>query len=57
MNPLWHGLLGFFMCVMGFISVTGNGMVVYIFTTTKVINKYMVKIDLLFTQGFTNSYI
>lgn len=35
MNPLWHGLLGFFMCVMGFISVTGNGMVVYIFTTTK----------------------
>nr|ADN96764.1 long wavelength-sensitive visual pigment [Heliconius hecale]ART29892.1 opsin [Heliconius atthis]ART29977.1 opsin [Heliconius hecale zuleika]ART30041.1 opsin [Heliconius melpomene]ART29896.1 opsin [Heliconius atthis] len=35
MNPLWHGLLGFVIGVLGFISVTGNGMVVYIFTTTK----------------------
>ncbi|CAH2263061.1 opsin-1-like [Pararge aegeria] len=35
MNPLWHGLLGFFMGCLGFVSVTGNGMVVYIFTTTK----------------------
>lgn len=35
MNPLWHGLLGFLMGVLGFISITGNGMVVYIFTTTK----------------------
>lgn len=35
MNPLWHGLLGFVIAVLGFVSITGNGMVVYIFTTTK----------------------
>ncbi|XP_045760488.1 opsin-1-like [Maniola jurtina] len=35
MNPLWHGLLGFVIAVLGFISIAGNGMVVYIFTTTK----------------------
>nr|AAU93395.1 long wavelength-sensitive rhodopsin [Nymphalis antiopa] len=35
MNPLWHGLLGFVIGILGFISITGNGMVVYIFTTTK----------------------
>lgn len=35
MNPLWHGLLGFVIGVLGFISVTGNGMVLYIFCTTK----------------------
>nr|ABI97877.1 long wavelength-sensitive opsin [Oeneis chryxus] len=35
MNPLWHGLLGLVMGVLGFISFAGNGMVVYIFTTTK----------------------
>ncbi|KAI8437867.1 hypothetical protein MSG28_012083 [Choristoneura fumiferana] len=35
MNPLWHGLLGFVIGVLGFISMTGNGMVIYIFTTTK----------------------
>ncbi|XP_023940138.1 opsin-1 [Bicyclus anynana] len=35
MNPLWHGLLGFVIGVLGFVSITGNGMVVYIFTTTK----------------------
>ncbi|CAG5058877.1 unnamed protein product [Parnassius apollo] len=35
MNPLWHGLLGFTIGVLGFISLAGNGMVIYIFTTTK----------------------
>nr|AAU95194.1 putative rhodopsin [Oncometopia nigricans] len=35
MNPLWHSLLGFAMVVLGFIAVTGNGMVVYIFSCTK----------------------
>lgn len=35
MNPLWHALLGFIIGVLGVISVIGNGMVVYIFTTTK----------------------
>ncbi|XP_072937592.1 opsin-1-like [Epargyreus clarus] len=35
MNPLWHGLLGFTIALLGFISIAGNAMVVYIFTTTK----------------------
>lgn len=35
MNPLWHGILGFVIAVLGFVSITGNGMVVYIFATTK----------------------
>nr|ABI97873.1 long wavelength-sensitive opsin [Coenonympha tullia] len=35
MNPLWYGLLGFVMVVLAVISICGNGMVVYIFTTTK----------------------
>ncbi|CAH2051571.1 unnamed protein product, partial [Iphiclides podalirius] len=35
MNPLWHGLLGFTIGLLGFISVVGNGMVIYIFTATK----------------------
>nr|CAD7403496.1 unnamed protein product [Timema cristinae] len=34
-NPLWHGLLGFVIGVLGMISVIGNGMVVYIFSSTK----------------------
>ncbi|CAH1123441.1 unnamed protein product [Ceutorhynchus assimilis] len=35
LNPLWHGILGFMIAVLGFISIIGNGMVVYIFTSTK----------------------
>ncbi|XP_020292127.1 rhodopsin [Pseudomyrmex gracilis] len=35
MNPLWHALLGFVIGVLGVISFIGNGMVVYIFTSTK----------------------
>nr|ANN11825.1 long wavelength sensitive opsin 2 [Chrysobothris lateralis]ANN11829.1 long wavelength sensitive opsin 2 [Chrysobothris lateralis]APY20576.1 long wavelength sensitive opsin 2 [Chrysobothris lateralis] len=35
LNPLWHGILGFVIGVLGCISVFGNGMVIYIFTTTK----------------------
>lgn len=35
MNPLWHALLGFVIGVLGVISFMGNGMVVYIFTSTK----------------------
>nr|BAQ54859.1 opsin, long-wavelength sensitive type [Anax parthenope] len=35
MNPLWHGLLGFVIGVLGFVSWTGNGVVLYIFSTTK----------------------
>jgi len=35
MNPLWHSMLGFAMVILGFISIVGNGMVVYIFSCTK----------------------
>lgn len=35
MNPLWHGILGFMIFVLGLISIIGNGMVVYIFSGTK----------------------
>ncbi|CAG9831844.1 unnamed protein product [Diabrotica balteata] len=35
MNPLWHGILGFMIGVLGFVSITGNGMVIYIFMGTK----------------------
>lgn len=27
LNPLWHGILGFMIGVLGFVSVIGNGMV------------------------------
>ncbi|XP_019867731.2 opsin-1 [Aethina tumida] len=35
MNPLWHGILGFMIGVLGVISILGNGMVLYIFASTK----------------------
>nr|APY20523.1 long wavelength sensitive opsin [Chrysis viridula] len=35
LNPLWHGILGFVMVILGIVSIAGNGMVIYIFTTTK----------------------
>nr|APY20606.1 long wavelength sensitive opsin 1 [Gyrinus marinus] len=35
MNPLWHALLGFTIGVLGFVSIAGNGMVIYIFSSTK----------------------
>lgn len=35
LNPMWHAILGFVIGVLGFISVSGNGMVVYIFLSTK----------------------
>jgi len=34
-NPLWHAILGFIIGVLGIISVVGNGMVIYIFSSTK----------------------
>lgn len=37
MNPLWHGILGFVMVILGVIGWAGNGVVVYIFCSTKVI--------------------
>nr|APY20616.1 long wavelength sensitive opsin [Lepicerus sp. CRS-2017] len=35
MNPLWHSILGFVIAMLGIVSVCGNGMVIYIFSTTK----------------------
>ncbi|CAK9794745.1 Rhodopsin, long-wavelength [Anthophora plagiata] len=35
LNPLWHAILGFVIGLLGFVSVSGNGMVVYIFLSTK----------------------
>lgn len=35
MNPLWHSILGFVMVLLTFISVTGNGCVILVFTSTK----------------------
>ncbi|XP_067014411.1 opsin-1 [Anabrus simplex] len=35
MNPMWHGLLGFVIGCLGVVSVIGNGMVVFIFCSTK----------------------
>lgn len=35
MNPLWHGILGFTIGVLGVIGAAGNAMVIFIFCTTK----------------------
>nr|BAQ54707.1 opsin, long-wavelength sensitive type [Sympetrum frequens] len=35
MNPLWHGILGFVIGCLGLVSWCGNGVVIYIFSTTK----------------------
>ncbi|XP_055611119.1 opsin-1-like [Uranotaenia lowii] len=35
MNPLWHSMLGFAIFILSFISLVGNGCVMYIFTGTK----------------------
>jgi len=35
MNPLWYGMLGFWMCIVGLFAFSGNAIAVYIFMTTK----------------------
>nr|BAQ54942.1 opsin, long-wavelength sensitive type [Indolestes peregrinus] len=35
MNPLWHGILGFVIGCLGIVSWCGNGVVIYIFSSTK----------------------
>nr|ANN11836.1 long wavelength sensitive opsin 1 [Sphenoptera sp. NPL-2016]APY20661.1 long wavelength sensitive opsin 1 [Sphenoptera sp. CRS-2017] len=35
LNPLWHGIQGFVIATLACIATTGNGMVIYIFSTTK----------------------
>ncbi|KAK4322019.1 hypothetical protein Pmani_007221 [Petrolisthes manimaculis] len=34
-NPMWHYLLGVIYIFLGFFSVTGNGLVVYLYTKSK----------------------
>lgn len=35
LNPLWHQILMVFMFMIGTLSFFGNGLVIYVFTTTK----------------------
>ncbi|XP_034238556.1 rhodopsin-like [Thrips palmi] len=35
MNPMWHAILGFVIGCLGVVAISGNGMVIYIFTSTK----------------------
>lgn len=35
MNPLWHGIIGFAIAVLGIVGAVGNAMVIYIFCSTK----------------------
>ncbi|CAO1390920.1 unnamed protein product [Diamesa hyperborea] len=35
LNPLWHSILGFVVFVLGIISISGNFIVINVFTTTK----------------------
>uniref|UniRef100_A0A182QYM4 G-protein coupled receptors family 1 profile domain-containing protein n=1 Tax=Anopheles farauti TaxID=69004 RepID=A0A182QYM4_9DIPT len=60
MNPLWHSILGFAIFVLGMISMTGNGCVMYIFTNTKslrtpsnllVVNLAFSDFFMMFTMG------
>nr|BAQ54857.1 opsin, long-wavelength sensitive type [Anax parthenope] len=54
MNPLWHGILGFVIGCLGFISWTGNGVVLYVFSCTKSLrtpSNFLV-VNLAFTDFF-----
>ncbi|ROT66594.1 rhodopsin [Penaeus vannamei] len=35
MNPLWYGLVGFWMVIMGCLSIAGNFVVIWVFMNTK----------------------
>jgi r-opsin len=52
MNPLWHSLIMIVIAILGLISVTGNGMVVYIFCTTKALRtpSNMLVVNLAFSD-------
>lgn len=60
MNPLWHSLLGFTIALFSIIALTGNFIVIYIFTKTKTLrtpsNLYVVNLAvsdfmIMFTMG------
>lgn len=59
MNPLWHSILGIAMIVLGIVSVIGNGMVVYLMTSTKVKNLFAIisRIKFLFPQDLVISFV
>lgn len=48
LNPLWHKILMVAMMILGSLSILGNGLVVYVFTTTKALrtpsNLYVVNL-------------
>nr|BAQ54855.1 opsin, long-wavelength sensitive type [Anax parthenope] len=53
-NPVWHDILGFVIGVMGLVSWTGNGVVLYVFSNTKYLrtpSNYLV-VNLAFTDFF-----
>ncbi|XP_058825724.1 opsin-1-like [Topomyia yanbarensis] len=54
MNPLWHSILGFVIFCLGVISTTGNGCVMYIFTTTKALRtpSNLLVVNLAFSDFF-----
>lgn len=56
MNPLWHGLLGFTIGVLGFVSVIGNGMVIYIFSGQKVIS-YIPYLNVILKKSNNRFYL
>ncbi|XP_052891352.1 opsin-1-like [Anopheles moucheti] len=65
MNPLWHSIIGFVIFVLGVISIIGNGMVIYIFSTAKslrtpsnlfVVNLALSDFLMMGTNAFTMVY-
>ncbi|XP_041760891.1 rhodopsin-like [Anopheles merus] len=65
MNPLWHSIIGFVIFVLGVVSIIGNGMVIYIFSTAKTLrtpsNLFIVNLALsdflmMGTNAFTMVY-
>nr|BAQ54863.1 opsin, long-wavelength sensitive type [Anax parthenope] len=53
-NPLWHGLLGIVIGVLGFVSWTGNAVVLYVFSCTKSLRtpSNILVVNLAFTDFF-----
>ncbi|XP_055602847.1 rhodopsin-like [Uranotaenia lowii] len=65
MNPLWHSIIGFVIFLLSVVSVIGNGVVIYIFTTAKslrtpsnlfVVNLALSDFMMMSTNGFTMVY-
>lgn len=54
MNPLWHAILGCVVGILGVIAVIGNGMVIYIFSSTKTLRtpSNLLVVNLAFSDFF-----